>query len=70
MQIDNGRPGGSGTSSNGNTAGHIFRNPEISAQIIGNILETLSCGFSINIEVFDTIENMLNNIHGTVFIKY
>lgn len=61
--MDKVRPGGAGTSNDGNTARRFFQNVEVSANITGldvtvlhrcaTILRVLSSGYSINIESFE-----------------
>lgn len=61
--VDRVKPGGAGTSNNGNAARRFFHNPELSASITGIeeslirrccvILETISSPYEINAEAFD-----------------
>jgi hypothetical protein len=62
LLVDHAKPGGSGTSKDGDTARRFFRNLEISANITGIdkwlikncsvILEAISSGFQLNVQVF------------------
>jgi hypothetical protein len=62
LLVDHVKPGGSGTSNDGNTARRFFRNLEISVNITGIdkglikkcsvILEAISSGFQLNVQAF------------------
>jgi hypothetical protein len=63
LLVDVSKPGGSGTTNDGNTARRLFSDPALSAGITGLdetlihrfaiILQTISCGFAVNAAAFD-----------------
>ena len=62
LDIDKPKPGGSGTSNDGNTARRFFEKSSVSAEILGVevellnrahiIMQVLSCGFAVNVDLF------------------
>jgi len=63
LLVDGPKPGGSGTTNDGNTARRFFSDPALSADITGLdktlsrrfaiILQTISCGFAVNAAALD-----------------